>query len=101
MRTGKPVESPNYVAQAKSLTEIRHSDLGYDDYRCAIQQNLLKRLEKAYQHFFRRGGFPRFKSRQRGIRSFEWHNPAIRKQGKFNVLLIKGVGRLSIQRRNA
>ena len=90
----KTGQSPNYAAQAKSLTEIRHSDLGYDDYRCAIQQNLLKRLEKAYQHFFRRGGFPRFKSHQRGIRSFEWHNPAIRKHGKFNVLLIKGVGRL-------
>ena len=90
----KTGQSPNYVAQAKSLTEIRHSGLGYDDYRCAVQQNLLKRLEKAYQHFFTRGGFPRFKSRQRGIRSFEWHNPAIRKQGKFNVLLIKGVGRL-------
>ena len=89
-KTGR---SPNYVEQAKSLTEIRQSDLGYDDYRCAVQQNLLKRLEKAYQHFFRRGGFPRFKSHQRGIRSCEWHNPAIRKQGKFNVLLIKGVGR--------
>ena len=89
-KTGR---SPNYVQQAKSLTEIRHSDLGYDDYRCAIQQNLLKRLEKAYQHFFRCGGFPRFKSRNRGIRSIEWHNPTIRKHGKFNVLLIKGVGR--------
>ena len=89
----KTGQSPNYVQQAKSLTEIRHSDLGYDDYRCAIQQNLLKRLEKAYQHFFTRGGFPRFKSRHRGIRSIEWHNPAIRKHGKFNVLLIKGVGR--------
>ena len=90
-KTGR---SPNYVEQAKSLTEIRRSDLGYDHFRCAIQQNLLKRLEKAYQHFFRRGGFPRFKSHQRGIRSFEWHNPAIRKHGKFNVLLIKGVGRI-------
>ena len=90
----KTGQSPNYVQQAKSLTEIRNSDLGYDDYRCAVQQNLLKRLEKAYQHFFRRGGFPRFKSHHRGIRSFEWHNPAIRKHGKFNVLLIKGVGRL-------
>jgi len=89
----KTGQSPNYVEQARSLTEIRHSDLGYDDYRCAIQQNLLKRLEKAYQHFFRRGGFPRFKSHHRGIRSIEWHNPAIRKQGKFNVLLIKGVSK--------
>ncbi len=90
----KTGQSPNYVQQAKSLTEIRHRGLGYEDYRCAIQQNLLKRLEKAYQHFFRRGGFPRFKSHHRGIRSFEWHNPAIRKHGKFNVLLIKGVGRI-------
>ena len=48
----KTGQSPNHVAQARSLTEIRHNDPGYGDYRCAIQQNLLKRMGKAYQYFF-------------------------------------------------
>ena len=90
-KTGK---SPRYVAQAKSLTDIRNSDLGYEQYRCAIQQNLLKRLDKAYQRFFKHGGYPRFKSYHRGIRSFEWHRPSIKRHGKYNVLLVKGVGKL-------
>ena len=90
----KTGESPGYVAQAKSLTEIRNSGLGFEHYRCAVQQNLLKRLDKAYQRFFNQGGFPRFKSYDRGIRSFEWHNPSIRRNGKYNVLLVKGVGKI-------
>ena len=52
-------ESIGYFAQAKSLTEIRHSDLGYEKYMCSIQQNILKQLDKAYQRFFKNGGgFP-------------------------------------------
>lgn len=90
-KTGK---SPGYVAQAKSLTEIRNSGLDLEHYRCAVEQNILKRLDKAYQRFFKQGGFPRFKSYHRGIRSFEWHNPSIRRNGKYNVLLVKGVGKI-------
>ena len=90
----KTGESPGYVAQAKSLTEIRNSGLDFEHYGCAIQQNLLKRLDKAYKRFFKQGGFPRFKSYDRGIRSFEWHNPFIRRNGKCNVLQVKGVGKI-------
>ena len=90
----KEGKSIGYVAQAKSLTEIRNCDLGYENHRCAIQQNTLKRLDKAYQRFFKYGGFPRFKSYNRGIRSFEWHNPIIRHNGKYNVLQVKGIGKL-------
>ena len=90
----KSGKSIGYVAQAKSLTEIRSSDLGYENHRCAIQQNLLKRLDKAYQGFFKHGGFPRFKSYSRGIRSIEWHNPSMQTHGKYNVLQVKGVGKL-------
>ncbi len=90
----KSGKSIGYVAQAKSLTEIRSSDPGYENHRCAIQQNLLKRLDKAYQRFFKHGGFPRFKSYSRGIRSIEWHNPSIQTHGKYNILQVKGIGRL-------
>ena len=90
----KTGQSPGYLAQARSLTEIRSSGLGYEHYRCAVQQNLLKRLDRAYQRFFSQGGFPRFKPYHRGIRSFEWHNPSIRRHGQYNVLQVKGVGRI-------
>ena len=90
----KAGKSIGYVAQAKSLTEIRNSNLGYENHRCAIQQNTLKRLDKAHQRFFKYGGFPRFKSYRRGIRSFEWHNPIIKTHGKYNTLQVKGVGKL-------
>ena len=90
----KTGQSPGYLAQARSLTEIRSSGLDYEHYQCAVQQNLLKRLDRAYQRFFSQGGFPRFKPYHRGIRSFEWHNPSIRRHGQYNVLQVKGVGRI-------
>ena len=85
-------------AQMRSLTEIRQSDLGYEKYMCSIQQNILKQLDKSYQRFFKNGGgFPRFKSYHRGIRSFEWHNPNIKTHGKSNFLKVKGVGNLKFK----
>ena len=65
--TGK---SLSYKAQAKCLTQWRsYSALG--SVNAQSEQNTLKRLERAYQAFFRRvkagetAGFPRFKAIQR------------------------------------
>ena len=49
-------QSPGYTAQAKTLTEIRNSGLGFENYRCAVQQKFLKQLDEAYQIFFKHGG---------------------------------------------
>jgi putative transposase len=60
-------ESLNYYTQAKQLKEIRDAGgLALPNYHCA--RDVLKRLDKAFQAFFRRikrgqkPGFARFKS---------------------------------------
>ena len=60
-----------------------------------IQRSILKRLDRAYQVFFRQGGYPRFKSWRNGIHSFEDPAPAkIKSSGKRCSYSIKGIGRL-------
>src|SRR5947208_7941420 len=63
-------KSINYYDQAAPLTEIRKAgDLGLPNCHCA--QDVLRRLEKAFEAFFQRikrgqkPGFPRFKSSRR------------------------------------
>ncbi len=59
------------------------------------QRSALRRLDKAFKRFFdqvKRGekpSFPRFKGRNRGIRSFDVPDPAIRD----GSLWVKGLGR--------
>lgn len=64
-------ESLNYHDQAKALTQWRASVPALAGVNAQSQQNTLKRLDRAFQAFFRRvkagetPGFPRFKSIQR------------------------------------
>lgn len=64
-------ESLNYHAQAKALTQWRSYCPALAGVNAQSQQNTLKRLDRAFQAFFRRvkagetPGFPRFKSEQR------------------------------------
>ena len=91
--------SISWVDQFKSLTEIRRALPEYS--RCSLeaQRSVLKRLDRAFQAFFRRvaagqtPGFPRFRSHHRGLRSFEVPAPVIRRQGRWNVVAVKGVGK--------
>ena len=91
--------SISWVDQFKSLTEIRRA---LPDYACcsvAAQRSVLKRLDRAFQAFFRRvaagqtPGFPRFRSLHRSLRSFEVPAPVIRRQGRWNVVAVKGIGK--------
>lgn len=60
-----------YLLQARSLTIIRADDAAMRQVSQRAQQMTLRRLDRAYQSFFRRvktgqtPGFPRFKSKQR------------------------------------
>ena len=95
-KTGKPI---TWVDQFKSLTEIRRDDPCYA--RCSVkaQRSVLKRLDLAFQGFFRRlkagqkAGFPRFRSAARRVRSFEVPAPKILRKGKWNAVSVKGIGR--------
>jgi len=62
-------KSINYYNQANSLKEVRSLDKGIASLNYSTSQDILRRLDKAFQSFFRRlgrgesPGFPRFKSR--------------------------------------
>ena len=72
--TGK---SPTYYELHRQLNRLKQSELGWMyGYSKTIPQEALRDLDQAFQNFFRRvkngakPGFPRFKSRKRGIGSF-------------------------------
>ena len=64
-------KSINYYDQANSLKEIRDFDEGIAQLNFSTSQDILRRLDKAFQAFFRRiktgdtPGFPRFKGKDR------------------------------------
>lgn len=61
--------SLNYYDQANQLKEIKDTNPEYKDVHSQVCQDVLKRLEKSFQGFFRRikqgvkAGFPRFKGK--------------------------------------
>ena len=67
--------SVSLYAQNKSLTELR-KDQAFSQYDLKCQRSCLFTLDRAFKGFFRRvkagqqPGFPRFKSKDRGMRSF-------------------------------
>lgn len=60
-----------YVRQCRDLTEVRQSGDGPPQMSCSAMRDPLRRLERAFQAFFRRvqkwetPGYPRFRSRRR------------------------------------
>lgn len=61
--------SLNYYDQAKQLPEIKQTNPEYKEIHSQVLQDVLKRLDKSFQNFFRRvkagvkAGFPRFKGK--------------------------------------
>jgi putative transposase len=98
-------ESLNYYTQANQLKEIRDAgDLSLPNYHCA--QDVLKRLDKAFQAFFQRikrrekPGFPRFKSARRyDSITFPSHgdgNRLLKPEQRKTHLRVQGVGEIKI-----
>ena len=62
--------SLNYYDQANQLADIKQTNPEYKDVHSQVLQDVLKRLDKSFQAFFRRlkqgvkAGFPRFKGAQ-------------------------------------
>ena len=67
----KTGESVSWVTQANTLPELRQTSSTFDMLHIDVLQDTLRRLDKAYQSFFRRvrageaPGFPRFKGEGR------------------------------------
>jgi putative transposase len=69
--------SPSYYELHRQLNQLKQTELAWMyNYSKTIPQEALRDLERAFQNFFRRlknsdkPGFPRFKSRHRGIGRF-------------------------------
>lgn len=98
--TGK---SPNWIEQCRQLTELRADDSDHAGVPRDIQTNVVKRVQKAYDAFFRRcksgqtPGFPRFKGRDR-YNSFEY---AVDQRKRFPLsgdkLTIWGIGTVRVR----
>ena len=84
--------SVSFFDQCKTLVEKR-KDPYWSQFPTSAQRSILERLNRAYQHFFSKGGFPRFKSWKNGIHSFEIIGPKIISLGKYHSIKIKGLGR--------
>ena len=82
----------------KELTQVRQFE-EFNQFDVISQRTIYNRLHKAFQSFFRRckrgekPGYPRFKGRNRQVKSFETYQFKIKKQGKYNLLNIKGIGK--------
>ena len=89
----------SYLDQQKSLTTIRKEDDWFSKFHCSSQRTCLRRLDKAFKRFFARvkkgekPGFPRFKPRSRGVKSFETDVFSIHKALSWNSVRIKGIGK--------
>ena len=97
-KTGRSI---SYMDQCKSLTVCRRDlpEMAADP--VAIQRGALKRLDEAFQGFFRRArtggapGFPRFQGRRR------WNSLSVVSGVKLDgdCLRLPGLGRLTVRRR--
>ena len=84
--------------QCLGLTELRR-DPAFSIYAAIMQRYALQRVDRAYRSFFSRGGFPRFKSRDR-YNSIGWEqrNGWRLNGGKF---IAKGLGAIRVQSNRA
>jgi len=87
--------------QCKQLPELKETFPEYQSVNAQVLQDVILRLDKAYQAFFRRAkkgggkaGFPRFKSRDR-FDSFTLKQNGWKLDGKY--LFIRNVGRFKIR----
>src|SRR5688572_27801337 len=53
-----------FFDQCKALTELR-ADPTYSQFPAIMQRGALRRVDRAFRHFFAGGGYPRFKSKER------------------------------------
>ncbi len=88
-----------YVSQCRELTAVRAAGDGPPQMSCSAMRSPLRRLEPAYQAFFRRvkagqkPGYPRFRSRRR-YDSLTWDSAWSIQQRR---LTLPGIGHLKVK----
>ena len=90
-------KTPSYYDLCKWLTGKRGEDTRTGQWNVPCQRSVPDRARRGYDKFFRdRKGLPRFKSFDRGVRSFETEAAKPRKHPNGgHYVQIKGLGRLS------
>lgn len=95
-RAGRRV---GYVSQCRELTALRAAGDGPPQMSCSAMRSPLRRLERAYQAFFRRvnagekPGYPRFRSRRR-YDSLTWDSAWSIQERR---LALAGIGHLKVK----
>jgi putative transposase len=101
--------SLSYIQQAKELTDLRKVDEAYGNLNAQSSQVTLKRLDLAFQNFFRRvklkankAGFPRFKAFDRYSGwGYASHGDGWKllsgEKGKHGFLRLSGIGHIKIR----
>ena len=96
-------KSINYYDQANALKEIRSFNEGIGKLNCSASQDVLRRLDKSFQSFFRRiktgdiaAGFPRFKGKDRfNSITFPTYGNGIKLKNR--KLYVQNIGNLRIK----
>ena len=98
MKYKRDSSSTSFYDLCKELTKVRElEEFSQFDLQC--QRTIYNRLYKSFQSFFRRlrqgetPGFPRFKGKNRNVKSLETSQFNIKTQGKYNLIKIKGIGK--------
>lgn len=93
--------SINYQAQAAQLSDIKETNPEYKNIHSQVLQNVLKRVEKSFENFFRRiksgkskAGFPRFQGQNR-YDSFTFPQSGFNLTG--NKLILSKIGKVKIK----
>lgn len=88
-KTGRP---RSYYSQCMALTELRAEG---SPWAATMERFPLHALDQAFKAFFKRGGFPRFRSAER-YKTFGWvdSNAWSLRKGKFSA---KGLGSIRVQ----
>ena len=101
-KTGRSITK---VDQFKSLTTVRRDHPEYRAVSVELMRSVLSRVDEGFAHFFRRcgsgggkPGFPRFKSKHRGLRSLSTSAFSARRSGNRFAIHIKGLGRFLVKR---
>jgi len=96
-------ESLNYYAQANTLKELKREDIWLPRVYAQVLQDVLKRIDKAFQNFFRRvkqgekPGYPRYKGYDR-YDSFTYPQSGFKLTGKKLVLSKIGTIKIKLHR---
>ena len=90
--------STSFYDLCKELTGLRELE-EFNQFDAIAQRTIIQKLHKSFQSFFRRlkqkqkPGYPRFKGKNRQVKSFETGQFKIKQQGKYNSINIKGIGK--------